>query len=142
MVVPTLWQRRRQVAESLRQQGLRVRAAGKYKATTNANHTLPVAQNLLQQDFSTQRPNQVWVGYIATDGGWLYLALVLDLLSHKMVVLSMPDRMTATLVCNTLRIALCGREMPREVVMHAGRCTSTVRGNIAHCLTCMVWRPA
>lgn len=63
---------RRQVAQSLRRQGLRAKAARKYKATTNANHTLPVAENLLQQDFTAQRPNQVWVGditYIWTDEG-------------------------------------------------------------------------
>jgi transposase InsO family protein len=49
---------RRQVAESLRRQGLRAKAARKFKATTNSNHSLPVAENLLQQDFRAQRPNQ------------------------------------------------------------------------------------
>ena len=65
---------RRQVAQSLRRQGLRARAARKFKATTNSAHSLPVAENLLQQDFTAQRPNQVWVGditYIGTDEGWL-----------------------------------------------------------------------
>ena len=50
---------RRQVADSLRRQGLRAKAARKFKATTNSNHTLPAAENLLQQDFTAQRPNQV-----------------------------------------------------------------------------------
>lgn len=71
---------RRQVAMSLRRQGLRAKAARKFKATTNSNHTLPVAENLLQQDFTAERPNQVWVGditFIDTDEGWLYLAVVL-----------------------------------------------------------------
>ncbi|MGH9510474.1 MAG: IS3 family transposase, partial [Terriglobales bacterium] len=79
---------RRQVAESLRRQGLRAKAARKYKATTNSAHSLPVAQNLLQQDFTAQRPDQVWVGditYLGTDEGWLYLAVVLDLHSRKVV---------------------------------------------------------
>lgn len=115
---------RRQVAQSLRRQGLRAKAARKFKATTNSNHTLPVAENLLQQDFTAQRPNQVWVGditYIATGEGWLYLAVVLDLFSRKVVGWSMSDRMTATLVCDALRMALFRRKRPRGVIMHTDR---------------------
>lgn len=115
---------RRQVAESLRRQGLRAKAAKKFKATTNSNHTLPVAENLLQQDFTAQRPNQVWVGditCIGTDEGWLYLAVVLDLYSRKVVGWSMSDRMTATLVCDALRMALFARKRPRGVIMHTDR---------------------
>lgn len=115
---------RRQVAQSLRRQGLRAKAARKFKATTNSNHTLPVAENLLQQDFTAQRPNQVWVGditYIATGEGWLYLAVVLDLFSRKVVGWSMSDRMTATLVCDALRMALFRRKRPSGVIMHTDR---------------------
>jgi transposase InsO family protein len=115
---------RRQVAESLRRQGLRAKAAKKFKAPTNSNHSLPVAENLLQQDFTAQRPNQVWVGditYIDTDEGWLYLAVVLDLFSRKVVGWSMSDRMTATLVCDALRMALFARKRPRGVIMHTDR---------------------
>ncbi len=115
---------RRQVAQSMQQQGLRARAARKYKATTNSAHSLPVAENLLQQDFSAQQPNQVWVGditYIATVEGWLYLAVVLDLFSRKVVGWSMSDRMTATLVCDALRMALFARGMPRGTIMHTDR---------------------
>lgn len=68
----------------LRRQGLRAKAARKYKATTNSRHALPVAENLLKQDFTAERPNAVWVGditCIATAEGWLYLAVVLDLFS-------------------------------------------------------------
>ena len=115
---------RRQVAQSLRRQGLRAKAARKFKATTNSNHALPVAENLLQQDFTAQRPDQRWVGditYIATDEGWLYLAVVLDLYSRKVVGWSMSERMTATLVCNALRMALFRRHLPRDVIMHTDR---------------------
>jgi len=115
---------RRQVAESLRRQGLRAKAARKFKATTNSNHSLPVAENLLQQDFTAQRPDQVWVGditYIGTDEGWLDLAVVLDLYSRKVVGWSMSDRMTATLVCDALRMALFRRHRPRGVIMHTDR---------------------
>lgn len=115
---------RRQVAESLRRQGLRAKAARKFKATTNSNHSLPVAENLLQQDFTADAPNQVWVGditYIGTDEGWLYLAVVLDLYSRKVVGWSMSDRMTATLVCDALTMALFRRKRPRGVIMHTDR---------------------
>ena len=115
---------RRQVAASLRRQGLRAKAARKFKATTNSNHTLPVADNLLQQDFTAQRPNQMWVcdiTYIGTDEGWLYLAVVLDLYSRKVVGWSMSERMTATLVCAALRMALFNRKRPRGVIVHSDR---------------------
>lgn len=115
---------RRQVAESLRRQGLRAKAARKFKATTNANHALPVAENLLQQDFTAERRDQVWVGditYIGTDEGWLYLAAVMDLYSRKVVGWSMGERTTATLVCDALRMALFARKMPREVILHTDR---------------------
>ncbi len=115
---------RRQVAQSLRRQGLRAKAARKFKATTNSNHTLPVAENLLQQNFTAAKPNQAWVGditYIQTDEGWLYLAVVMDLWSRKVVGWSMSERMTATLVCDALRMALFRRKRPRGVVMHTDR---------------------
>ena len=104
---------RHQVAQSLRRQGLRAKGARKYKATTNSRHSLPVAPHLLQQDFAAERPNQKWVSditYIATDEGWLYLAVVLDLYSRLVVGWSMSERMTATLVCDALRMGLFRRQ--------------------------------
>jgi putative transposase len=68
---------RKTVAASMRRQGLRAKAARKFKATTYSRHTLPVAANLLNQDFTASAPNQKWVGditYLHTDEGWLYLA--------------------------------------------------------------------
>lgn len=115
---------RRQVAQSLRRQGLRAKAACKFKATTNSKHTLPVAENLLQQNFTAAEPNRVWVGditYIQTEEGWLYLAVVMDLWSRKVVGWSMSERMTATLVCDALRMALFRRKRPRGVIMHTDR---------------------
>ena len=119
-----LQQGRHQVAQSLRRQGLRAKGARKYKATTNSKHALPVAPNLLQQDFSAARANQKWVSditYIATGQGWLYLAVVLDLYSRRVVGWSMSERMTATLVCDALRMALFRRQRPRGVIVHSDR---------------------
>lgn len=112
------------MAENLRRQGLRAKAAKKFKATTNPNHTLPVAENLVKQDFTAQRPNQVWVGditHIGTDEGWLYLAVVLDVFSRKVAGWSMSERMPATLVCDALTMALFARKRLRGVIMHADR---------------------
>jgi len=113
-----------QVAQSLRRQGLRAKGARKYKATTNSNHSLPVAPNILQQDFSAAHCNQKWVSditYLATDEGWLYLAVVLDLYSRKVVGWSMSQRMTARLVCDALTMASFRRHRPTGVIVHSDR---------------------
>lgn len=115
---------RKTVAASLRRQGLRARAARKFKATTNSRHNLPVAPNLLQQDFSATGPDQKYVGditYLWTEEGWLYLAVIIDLYSRRVVGWSMSERMTAELACNTLKMALWRRKMPRGVIVHTDR---------------------
>lgn len=115
---------RHQVARSLKRQGLRAQGARKYKATPNANHGLPVAPNLLQQDFSAQHPNQKWVcdiTYIGTDEGWLYLAVIVDLYSRLVVGWSMSARMTATRVGDALKMAIFKRHRPRGVIVQSDR---------------------
>lgn len=115
---------RKTVAASLRRQGLRAKGARKFKATTNSKHNLPVAPNLLQQDFTASAPNQKWVGditYLWTDEGWLYLAVLLDLYSRKVIGWAMSERMTAALVCDALQMALWRRKMPTGVIVHSDR---------------------
>ena len=115
---------RKTVAASLRRQGLRAKAAKKFKATTDSNHTRPVAANLLAQDFSAEAPNQKWVGditYLWTEEGWLYLAVVIDLYSRRVVGWSLSERMSATLVCDALQMALWRRRMPTSVLVHTDR---------------------
>jgi len=115
---------RNQVAASLRRQGLRARAARKFKATTNSNHALPVAENLLNQDFTAQRCDEKWaadITYVGTEEGWLYLAVVLDLYSRKVIGWSMSERMTTRLTCDALRMALSRRCWPRGVIVHSDR---------------------
>ncbi len=94
---------------------LRARAERKYKATTNSRHNLPVAPDLLNQDFSAQRPNRKWAADItclATGGGWLYLAVVPDLNARRIAGWAMSERMTAKLTCDALRMALWRRKRP------------------------------
>lgn len=115
---------RKTVAESMRRQGLRAKAAKKFKATTNSRHNLPVSPNLLRQDFTAAAPNQKYVGditYLWTDEGWLYLAVVIDLYSRLVVGWAMSERMTAQLVCDALQMALWRRHMPTRVIVHSHR---------------------
>ncbi|MEC5317700.1 IS3 family transposase [Brenneria populi subsp. brevivirga] len=115
---------RKTVAASLRCQGLRAKAARKFKAMTNSRHKLPVAPNLLQQDFSATGPDQKYVGditYLWTEEGWLYLAVVIDLYSRRVVGWSMSERVKAELACDALKMALWRRKMPRGVIVHTDR---------------------
>ena len=115
---------RKTVAASMKRQHLRAKAARKYKATTNSKHNLPVAPNMLQQDFSAEAPNQKWVSditYLWTDEGWLYLAVIIDLFSRLVVGWALAERMTADLVCQALQMALWRRKMPKGVILHSDR---------------------
>ena len=108
----------------MRDNGWRAKAAKKYKATTNSKHTLPVAPNLLEQNFHAEAPNQKWVSditYLWTDEGWLYLAVVLDLHSRLVVGWAMAERMTSKLVCDALTMALWRRKRPSGVIVHSDR---------------------
>jgi len=115
---------RHRVARLMKINGLRAKAARKFKATTMSNHTLPVAPNHLQQNFQASKPNEKWVSditYISTDEGWLYLAAVMDLHSRKLIGWSLSERMTSKLVEDALQMALWRRKMPTGVIVHSDR---------------------
>lgn len=115
---------RHRVARIMRLHGWRAKAARKFKATTNSNHKLPVAPNLLQQNFAACRPNEKWVSditYVWTEEGWLYLAVVMDLYSRMVVGWSMSERMTSNLVMDALQMAIWRRKRPRGVIIHSDR---------------------
>ncbi len=108
----------------MKRQNLRAKAARKYKATTNSNHNLPVAPNVLQQNFSAEAANQKWVSditYLWTGEGWLYLAVIIDLFSRLVVGWALAERMTADFVCQALQMALWPRKMPKGVILHSDR---------------------
>jgi transposase InsO family protein len=112
------------IRNSMARQGLVAKAARKFKVTTDSNHTLPVAPNLLEQDFNATGPNQKWVGditYLMTSEGWLYLAVIIDLYSRAVIGWSMSNRMTADLVCDALKMALFRRRRPKKVIVHSDR---------------------
>ena len=112
------------VAKIMRENGWKSKVSKKYKATTNSNHNLPVAENLLNREFSAEKPNQKWVSditYVPTDEGWLYVAGILDLYGREPVGFSMGERMTKDLVTSALRQAKGRRGNPKNVLIHSDR---------------------
>jgi transposase InsO family protein len=104
------------VAELMRAHGLVARTRRKYRVTTDSAHLLPIANNVLNRDFEQAAPNRVWLAditFIWTQEGWLYLAVVLDAHSRKIVGWSMSHRMHAGLVMDALRMAI-GRRCPDQ----------------------------
>ena len=92
--------------------------------TTDSNHSLPVAENLLKRDFAPAAPNRVWssdITYIATDEDWLYLAVVIDLFSRQVVGWSMKPHMKTELVADALRMAWFRRHPEAGLIFHSDR---------------------
>ena len=104
--------------------GIRARGKRKFAVTTDSKHNLPIAQNLLQRNFTLAAPNTVWTGditYIRTDEGWLYLAAVIDLHSRAIVGWSMQAHMETSLVDDALRMAWFRRKPPTGLIFHSDR---------------------
>ena len=114
----------KRVGRLMRLNGIRAKAARKFKATTDSSHSRPVAPNTLDRDFFATAPNQKWVGditYIWTQEGWLYLAVVIDLFSRKVVGWSLQERMTSELVCSAMRMAANSRGCIAPTLCHFDR---------------------
>jgi len=110
------------VARLMRLRGLRAKQTKRYKTTTKRRKSDPVAPNLLKRDFVAQRPNQKWLSditYIPTQEGWLYLAVVLDLFSRRIVGWAMSDRMTSDLTMEALQMALAHRRPVLALLHHS-----------------------
>jgi putative transposase len=129
---------------------IKVKRGCKFKLTTDSRHTLPIADNILNRDFTTTGPNQKWVGditYIPTHEGWLYLAVVIDLYSRKVIGWSMSHRINKRLVCDALLMALWARGFPKKVIMHTDRGSQYCSGRYqkllkTHHLICSMSRKA
>ena len=113
------------VARIMQREGIKSVHKRKFKpCTTDSKHALPIAENVLEQDFSATAPNQKWgcdISYIPTDEGFLYLAVVLDFFSRKVVGYSLDENMTAELCCEALRKALILRQPPAQLIHHSDR---------------------
>ena len=112
------------VRRLMKKNGIAARHKRKFRATTDSRHNLPVAPNLLGQEFVTERPDQVWladVTYLWTDEGWLYLACVLDLYSRLVVGWAMSEHNDRQLVIAALGMAYFQRRPARGLVHHSDR---------------------
>jgi len=115
---------RNKARKLMREAGVQVKHRRKYKVTTNSNHQQPVFDNLVQRQFDVLEIDQVYaadVTYIWTQEGWLYLAVVIDLYSRKVVGWSMSSRMKAQLVCDALRMAIWQRRPQASLIHHSDR---------------------
>lgn len=112
------------VRRLMRQEGLVVKQTKRYKRTTKANPNHQPAPNLLDGNFEADQPDTKWCGditYIPTQEGWLYLAVILDLFSRRIVGWAMAARMTQELVCAALSMALRQRQPAGELIHHSDR---------------------
>ena len=108
----------------MKENGWKSKVVKKYKATTNSRHNMPVADNLLDRQFTASQPNEKWLSditYIPTDEGWLYLAGILDLYGRELVGWAMGPRMTKELVMQALEQARARRGSPVGVMLHSDR---------------------
>jgi putative transposase len=111
------------VTRLMRKTGLISVRRRKYRPkTTNGNHSFPVAENLLQQEFSATAPNERWVGditYVWTGEGWLSLGVILDLYSREVVGWATSSRITHELVCRAFDMAIFRRGKPKNLLYHS-----------------------
>ena len=115
---------RRRTARLMRENGLQARQKRRFKRTTDSEHAWPVAPNLIDQDFTATGPNQKWgadISYVWTREGWLYLAVVIDLFSRRVVGWSVGDRLHRSLALAALRQALAIRRPQAGLIHHSDR---------------------
>lgn len=115
---------KKRVERLMREGGVQARRKRRFQRTTDSRHSLPIAPNLLARNFLTNRPNQAWVTdvtYIPTGEGWLYLAVMLDLFSRRVVGYAMSGQNDRLLALQALRQALRARRPPRGLLHHSDR---------------------
>ncbi len=110
------------VARLMRKHCIRAKTKKKFKATTKSKHKFPVAENLLDRNFSPEKPNQAWAGditYLWTREGWLYLAVIIDLFSRKVVGWAMEQTLSRELALKALRMAISARQPDIGLLSHS-----------------------
>lgn len=115
---------RKRVHRQMRLAGISSARRRAYKATTNSNHSHPIAPNLLMRNFTFLRPDQAWVGditYIPTGEGWLYLAIVKDLCTRKIVGYAFSERIDTQLTLAALDMAYRRRKPQKGLIFHSDR---------------------
>jgi transposase InsO family protein len=116
---------RKTVAKCMQHAGIRAKAAPRFRVTTtDSNHAHPVAANVVNRNFAPARKNETWtadITYVATDEGWLYLAVVEDLFTREIVGWSMSERIDSRLVVDALQMALVRQRPGAALVVHSDR---------------------
>ena len=115
---------RKRVARLMSENGLSARTKRRFVKTTDSKHDFPIAPNLLQRDFTADAPNEIWVGditYLDTREGWLYLAVLIDLYSRRVVGWAMSERIDTALAMGALNMALARRKTRRGLIHHTDR---------------------
>jgi putative transposase len=115
---------RHRVARLMRENGLKALQKRRFKMTTDSHHNCPVAFNILDQNFTCNGPDQKWgadISYIWTAEGWLYLAIVLDLYSRRIVGWATSDRLKKGLALRALNQAILMRQPPAGLIHHSDR---------------------
>ncbi len=140
---------RDRIARLRRELALRCKQKRKFKATTNSNHDLPVAENLLNQTFEPTRPNEAWVTditYVATGEGLLYLAGIKDVFTCELVGYAMGERMTQSLTAQALWRAVRNKRPPPGLIHHSDRgsqyCAHDYRNLVTRWFSCKDLKPA
>ncbi|NOX66676.1 MAG: IS3 family transposase [Chlorobi bacterium] len=119
-----LYCNRKRILRLMHQNNIAAKTKKKFKRTTNSNHSNYISPNLLEQNFRVNSSNEVWVAditYISTYEGWLYLSVVIDLYSRKVVGWSMSNRMTSQLVIDSLEYAIADRKPEVGLIFHSDR---------------------
>jgi putative transposase len=128
---------RETVRSIMREKALFSRTKRKFVVTTDADHARPVAENVLDRNFEATAPNQKWsadITYIPTREGWLYLAVVMDLFSRRIVGWSMAATLHADIVLAALRMALARRRPEPGLLHHSDRGSQYASGNFQRLL--------
>lgn len=115
---------RKRVARLMRESGLQGRSPKRFRRTTDSRHGHRIAPNLLERNFKAHAPNKVWVGditYVPTTEGWLFLALLLDLYSRRIVGWAMSDHIDTELALSALQMAVKGRAPAAGLIHHTDR---------------------
>ncbi len=115
---------RKRISTIMKELHLKVKMKRRYKNTTDSNHNLPIAPNILNRDFYASNPDEKYVGditYISTGEGWLYLATVIDLYSRRVVGWAMDDSMKVDLVNDALNMAVKHRNPLKGLLWHTDR---------------------
>ena len=114
----------RRIGRLMSENGIEVKRNKKFKATTDSNHAFNIAPDLLNWDFHADAPNQKWAGdisYVWTREGWLYLAVILDLHSRRVIGWAVSNRMKRDLAIRALNMAIALRRPPKGCIHHTDR---------------------